>query len=380
MERHLIWVWLSLLIVTWGAAFSSTFGGISQVPPLQWLGSAVFFALIFLLPLFQRNQWFMTMTLSGAAVVTSMVFISESSSYILLIYSYLVGEVLFRLSRQQAIAAGLILMTSFLIATPFTIRFSLLLIVFMAVVAVLAYRHLQQWNEADARYDALLHEYRRLKRKSASDEKLARQEERTQIGREIHDRVGHKLTNLLMQLEVARMEADQESKNRFHMLKDLAKESLNETRQAVKAMNQDEIGGLPAIIRLIRKLEAENYIRIHFLVKNRAFSADLDVEQTVAVYRAVQEALTNVMRHSSEREASVLFESPGGSVFRFEVSNPIVDDYEYREGYGLRSMRERLKKVDGRLDILTYQHKFTIRGTLPVIKKGSDSDASHVTS
>ncbi|TFB22920.1 sensor histidine kinase [Filobacillus milosensis] len=375
MERHLVWVWLGLLLINWAIGL----GDLSQVAALQLLGSAIFFGLLFLLPLFKKSQLATTLALSSAAIITALVFSISDSAHALIIFTYLAGEVIYRLTKWYALSAVLIIAGCLMTLSPVTFSFSVIYTVFLIVLGLLIYSKLQQYNEADARYDALIHEYRKIKLKSASDEKLARQEERTQIGREIHDRVGHKLTNLLMQLEVARMEVGTDTKERFHMLKGLAKESLEETRQAVKAMDHEEIGGLPSIIRLIRKLEAENFIRIQFAVKNRAFSAELDVDQTVAVYRAVQEALTNVMRHSLEREASVLFESPGESVFRFEVSNPVTENYVYHEGYGLQSMRERIKQVQGRLEILTYQNRFIIRGTLP-LKRGSVANDARVTS
>ncbi|WP_188207502.1 sensor histidine kinase [Alkalibacillus aidingensis] len=375
MERHLVWIWLTILGVTWGIGLISMNHGLAMISHSQWFGAALFFALIFTIPLFTSSLIMTTIVLTSAGLVTAVLFQGGqgvgSNPYSLIIFTYLMGEVIFRLKRWYAVIAGTTLAVSLLISSPISVTFSVIYIVFYAIVGVLAYFYIQRWRAFDARYEALLHEYRQLKRKSANDEQLARQEERAQIGREIHDRVGHKLTNLLMQLEVARMEAGTEAVERLDMLKGLAKESLDETRSAVKVMKQDEVGGLPAIMRLIRKLEAENLIKVYFSVKNRAFTAELDVDQTVTVYRAVQEALTNVMRHSPEREASVIFESPGESVFRFEISNPIDADYQYREGYGLQSMRERVEKVGGQLEVSGYQKRFIVRGTLPILKTRS---------
>lgn len=366
MERHLVWIWLTLLLVTWGVGL----GDFSYVSSIQYLGSAAFFAIIFLIPLFRKNFFATSVVLSAAGIIVTVVFWENASPLTVILFTYLTGEIIYRLKDRHAIITGIVQLISFNLLSPVSYPFSVIYSFFLVIVAFLAYQRLNQLEEADSRYQALLHEYRKIKLKSASDEKLARQEERTHIGREIHDRVGHKLTNLLMQLEVARLEANQDTEERLHMLKDLAKDSLEETRRAVKAMDHDEIGGLSAIIRLIRKLEAENYIRIHFSVKNRAFSAELDVDQTVAVYRAVQEALTNVMRHSSEREATILFESPGESVFRFEVSNPIQEDYQFQVGYGLKSMQKRIENVGGQVDVLTYQNRFILRGTLPIVRMG----------
>src|SRR5690606_29347959 len=156
----------------------------------------------------------------------------------------------------------------------------------------------------------------------------------------------------MMQLEVFRMQAEGETEAQLQKLKELAQESLQETRSAVKSLKSSEPGGLPAILRLIRKLEAESILKIHFTVKYGALSAPLTNEQSIAVYRAVQEALTNIMKHSKSREADILFEAPGGSVFRFEVSNPSMMIDNFREGFGLQSMRERIESNHGKLDII----------------------------
>lgn len=154
-----------------------------------------------------------------------------------------------------------------------------------------------------------------MKRRIVTNEKAARQEERTQIARDIHDSVGHKLTALLMQLEVLRMQADEQLAPRVTELKELARESLEETRSAVKSLKQPETGGLTAILNMIRKLEAEQFMRVHFTVQHGALSAPLRASQSFAVYRAVQEALTNLMKHSESKEAFITFEAPGAGSF-----------------------------------------------------------------
>src|SRR5690606_30545249 len=87
-----------------------------------------------------------------------------------------------------------------LIAVLYIIGFALILIVYRSI--------LLERNDAKARFEALLDEFRSLKRSVKMQEETARNEERTYIARRIHDSVGHKLTSLLMQLEMFRMQAD----------------------------------------------------------------------------------------------------------------------------------------------------------------------------
>ncbi len=213
------------------------------------------------------------------------------------------------------------------------------------------------------RYQALLQTYRKLKRDTVTNDQHTRQQERIMIGREIHDRVGHTLTNLLMQIEILRL---QDNRADLDLLKNLAQESLSETRKAVKALKEDNVTGIAAVIHLIRKLEAEQYVSISFSTRQNALSVSLSPKQATVVYRAIQESLTNVMRHSKGKEATIILEAPGTTHFRFEVINPTEGNIEYKDGFGLISMKERLAQIDGELDVQTYNNQFIVRGLFPI--------------
>nr|WP_090891692.1 sensor histidine kinase [Evansella caseinilytica] len=383
------WIWLLLLGLTWIFALDHFTAALTEMP-LRILGTAVFFALFFLAPLFRKKQGIFLLLFIAAAVLAVVVLWPESADaeanpYSLLIYSILAGKAVYRLSARPAAGVGVLLFSGAL--APGIAGYPSFSPVFVSVYAVVlgaafaVYRSISvREEELTVRNEALLSEYRKMKRRIATDEKLAREEERAQIARDIHDSVGHKLTALLMQLEVFRMQTDKKTKERLHGLKMLAKESLEETRSAVKTLKQDDAGGLSAVISLIRKLEAESFIRIEFSVKHGAFSAPLSNEQAIAVYRAVQEALTNIMRHSDVKEAEILFEAPAGSIFYFEVSNPASGDMPFQEGFGLAAMRERMEYAGGQLDIFRRNERFVIRGKLPLLQKkrrevSNDSDS-----
>lgn len=104
-----------------------------------------------------------------------------------------------------------------------------------------------------------------------------------------------------MQFEAFRLTAAEKDKEQVQNLKELAEQSLEETRRAVRSFKQREAGGLQGVIRLIRKLEMESVMKINFSVKHGAFAAPLTGEQSFAIYRAIQEALTNIMKHSTNK-------------------------------------------------------------------------------
>jgi len=347
-----------------------------------------YFIVFFLLPPLSGKQKILTV-LFGMKIIFAFIAVYPVNQelltpYYLLIVALIVGEMVYRLKSIFSfiviaieLAAGIGIL---LIKADAVLSFKLFVACYMLLLfcAAAAYKiKLDGESFANSRYDALLAEYRALKRRQASEEEVARQEERILIGHEIHDSVGHKLTALLMQLEMFRLNTDQNQQqvqNQILSLKKLAHESLEETRRAVKMLKDSETGGLQGIMRLIRKMESDSFLRVHFTVNHGAFSAPLAGEQSFAIYRSVQEALTNVMKHSKSREAKVLFEMPGGSVFRFEISNPYTDPNDFKEGFGLTSMRERLKKINGNLDVFRISDQFVVRGWIRLVDRGAAND------
>lgn len=226
-------------------------------------------------------------------------------------------------------------------------------------------------RESTDRYGALLSEYRDLKRVAAASADAARAEERISVARRLHDSVGQRLTSLLMQLEVSRLGAESEDqRQRAVELKRLAQASLDETREAVTALSEDELAGMPALLRLIHNLEVESAMQIEFTIGSGAMSVQLEPEPAVALYRAVQEALTNAMRHGTSRRAKVTVEVVGGRVVRFEVVNEVTGGREdlaaVRPGFGLTSMRERVEAAGGQLEVSGGSGQFLIRGSFPL--------------
>ena len=138
---------------------------------------------------------------------------TATNPYILLVYSILAGKAVYRLPFVHAACIGLVLaagaMVPGLFGYPEFPWFFLVLYSVMLAMGLALFRTVFSRNEESrVRYETLLSEYRNMKRRLITDEQHARQEERAQVGRDIHDSVGHKLTALLMQLEMHRMQAE----------------------------------------------------------------------------------------------------------------------------------------------------------------------------
>ncbi|CQR48418.1 Sensor histidine kinase LiaS [Paraliobacillus sp. PM-2] len=367
------WLWSFVFLCTWFITLFFSYGTLF-VQPMILLMSALFFGLFFLSPLCQRYYVIHTVLFFLMGLLCFRILhpsqVESVSFFSFLIYVLIAGKGFYRLPLRYAMITYLYLITLAII--PYFQNVEILInIIFTGCligVAFLAFSQtIRKEKIISELYETLQSEFRTVKRRLATTDKLARKEEREQIARDMHDSVGHQLTALLMQLEVLRMQStDEKTKKQFTYIKELAKTSLDETRSAVKTLKNEEEGGLSAIIRLIRKLEAESHVRITFSVKNGAFTAPLSNEQTVAVYRVVQESLTNMMRHSQIKEATIIFELVANNYFQVEINNPFEHQSCVKEGFGITSMRERMEHVGGKLDVQKFRGQFIVRGKIPL--------------
>lgn len=240
-----------------------------------------------------------------------------------------------------------------------------LLMATIIVVCFILYRYIEDAQSKRQLYDQLLTEYRLLKRMSVEQEQLVRAEERTKIARDIHDSVGHKLTSLLMQLEVMSIQNKTDS---IQEAKQLARESLEETRYAVRQLKSAETTGIQSVIQLIRKLEMESRLHIRFTLEKGVLSLPLSNKQSIVIYRVLQESLTNAMKYSHSKEVEVVLGVNSLQNVQFAVKNKMMTDKPIIKGFGLNNMEERLKEIGGELTIVRTEQHFILRGSFPMKK------------
>ncbi|MEX2501183.1 MAG: histidine kinase [Trueperaceae bacterium] len=193
-----------------------------------------------------------------------------------------------------------------------------------------------------------------------------RSAERLRIARDLHDGIGHHLTALILNLEVARRsdgEAGREARTRAE---ELARSLLEEVRDTVRAVRADEaIDVADALRTLVAELpEPEVTLSLPERV------AIIDADAAHALVRCAQEAVTNVVRHADARRLWL-------SVRREEdrVVLEVRDDGRGGRpdgmggtgaGTGLTGLRERLAAVGGRLDVTTAPGRgFAVTADVP---------------
>ena len=205
------------------------------------------------------------------------------------------------------------------------------------------------------------------------------EEERRRIGRELHDSVGQYLTALKMRLDVLNRPSGLPGKElvRQHLSEcsELADESIKDVRTISYLLYPpmlEEIGLNSAISWYLDGFSKRSGITTTFQADNGMVRLPTDVE--VALYRILQESLTNVHRHSGSPSATVRLFLSGGEV-RLEVSDKGKGMPPSREeaagqdwigtfGVGLRGMNERIRQLGGKLDLVSGPEGTTITASV----------------
>jgi signal transduction histidine kinase len=191
----------------------------------------------------------------------------------------------------------------------------------------------------------------RLRRYALLIENQATLQERNRIAREIHDSVGHALTAQSIQLENVAMwlpENVDRAQEHLQKARGLGKEALQNVRQSVATMRQSPLQGhsFPeAIQNLVREFERTTDIptAMHIQITQR-FPTDI----AIALYRIVQEAMTNIAKHSQATQVNLkLSETPKEVELIVEDNGQGFDPTQNTTGFGLQSMRERTEALGG---------------------------------
>jgi signal transduction histidine kinase len=190
----------------------------------------------------------------------------------------------------------------------------------------------------------------------------ARVNERTRISRELHDLLGHHLTALSLNLEVAGHLAEGRAKEHVAQAHTLARLLLTDVREAVSQLRE---GGAMDLSVALRPL-AENVpsLDIHMDIES-PLTLD-DPERAHVLLRCTQEIITNAVRHSGARELWLTARRDDGAIVMTARDDGRGADL-FVAGNGLRGMRERLAQHGGSLDIDTRPGDgFRLRLVLPI--------------
>jgi len=216
----------------------------------------------------------------------------------------------------------------------------------------------------------------------------AQEEERRSISRELHDEVGQLLTAIKVELQLARatLHAHGEataSLDDLQHLTDGALRTVRDLSQLLRPAMLDDLGLSAAIDWLLRGLARRHHVQGELFQEGMAHRLDTDTE--VAVFRIVQEALTNIARHAHATRCAVRLVRRG-SLLSVSIEDDgagfnrdIVAQQDFRHGLGLIGIRERVIQCEGTLAIDSSPGRGTrIEVTLPVPPTPASKSAEEI--
>ncbi len=181
--------------------------------------------------------------------------------------------------------------------------------------------------------------------------------ERQRLARELHDETGQALTSILLGLKpLEDALADHPARAALAELREQVVSALQDVRRLAVELRPavlDDFGLVPALERLVDSFAEHSDVRIDF--HSALGETRLPSEVETALYRVVQESLTNIVKHANAENVSVSITRRGSDVAAvIEDDGAGFDPRTVRaEGIGLLGMRERLALVDGQLEVET---------------------------
>lgn len=344
---------------------------VTQPPQMSWQGwmaYAVFGALYIWLTRamdgrrIRYTDYALLLMLTGSAVAVSYYSLSGLGSILLMVVACVLPWLL-----PLSVGVAVLVLSQFAIAPVYVMgqEFDLASALLQSVlyagfcgfifVTSLVARQQAQARDDQRRLNAELRATRALLAESA------RVNERTRISRELHDLLGHHLTALSLNLEVASHLSEGKAQEHVRQAHTLARLLLTDVREAVSQLRE---GGSIDVGAALRPL-AENVPALDIEMQiDEPLTMD-DPERAHVLLRCTQEIITNTVRHANAGKLWIGVRREQG-----QISIEARDDGDGVEtilpGNGLRGMRERLQQYQGTLQVESHPGQgFRLRVCLP---------------
>ncbi len=233
--------------------------------------------------------------------------------------------------------------------------------VFIVVFTRVTIREIALRAEVEHLNDKLAEANQKLREFASQSAELAVAEERNRLAREIHDSLGHSLTAITIQLDAIRQLISLKPAKAIEVTQKahlLAKQGLQDVRESVAEWRTSPLTGqsLPDAISRLVETAQQTGLHVTFEVVGETEQIEnLPAQVKLTLYRATQEALTNVRKHTRATAVDLLLDF--GSVIRLiirdngknEGDKSQNDKMQAENGFGLLGVQERLQMLGGTL-------------------------------
>ena len=211
---------------------------------------------------------------------------------------------------------------------------------------------------------------------------LSQEEERKVLSRELHDSLGQKIISIQLEIEwLKNRETIHKDKDKYVNIYSLtvdASEELQQICMGLRPLLIDRIGFAAAIRALLGEFEKNRNISIDARIMPVAETL-ISSEITINLYRILQEALSNAVRHSNTKTIHVSLRQEGTDLVldvRDKGSGFLEDEPSRKYSYGILGMRERANMSGENLEINSTLGKGThVRVSIPLVKPSAATGA-----
>lgn len=326
-----------------------------------WLFLALVVPMLFWFPGRRNNKaWFciMELLLGGSYYVNSVIHPDLTSRADYLLLSLIMG---YLLTKKTLWAIPVVAVIPFLSQTylhlPLEQAFSFatdnLLFCFIGIWASSVAKAYEQKNELALeveRQNKLLTLY------TAEIENMTLLEERNRMSKELHDTLGHSFISLIMSLDASIALLDrkpEEVKDRLIRLRALAEHNLDDMRNIVHEMGEEEASSLTQQVEsLVTRFQEHTGTEMTVNLLGTEPRMRFEVRQ--AILRVIQESFTNALKHGKATQLHLEIQF-GESTLQLIVQNngQLIDKLDY--GFGLTTMKHRIEQLGGNLSVYSKE-------------------------
>jgi len=199
----------------------------------------------------------------------------------------------------------------------------------------------------------------------------AQEEERQRVARDIHDGPAQMMSNVVLKAEICERLIDsdpEQARMELQNLKKIVRDSLQDVRKIIynlRPMSLDDLGLVPTLQRYVLTFQEETGISVSFITKGS--QPELKPVISLTVFRIVQEALNNVVKHAKANTVVMQLEFLEDSLRLFVYDDGVGFDTarlkerneDISSGFGLVSMKERIELLGGDMRISSEPGKGT---------------------
>ena len=207
-----------------------------------------------------------------------------------------------------------------------------------------------------------------LEKSLMDNARLAEIRERNRIAREIHDTLGHTLTGLAAGIDACIALAGDDKpalRNQLDLLSKVSRNGIKDIRMSVSSLRPDA----PERLNLKNAIEelVENTKRVagvNIKLDCDIINLKFDEDEEMAIYRIVQESLTNAIRHGKAKNIDVSIKKNYGSI-NLLICDDGIGCEDIKAGFGLRHIRERVNMLKGQVNF-SSEEGFKVEAMIPI--------------